>query len=198
MLSKQIWESKSGAKKLFATNSAIRNGYSEFVKLAKGSLSLIWEAKRNGEKVSFKVSGEDFLQYETKVEGTKTNVIVKQAYKKSEISNLNIESTKGYGEKLKIKIADKAMLTELIKTSVKLQFVYKPRLLGWRVVYDKTVPADALELTAEGIVINVGKLGINPKFVKRKRKVRYTVWVGRSFGNNSTKIKLHQSKLKLY
>jgi hypothetical protein len=211
-LSKQIWENRSGANHLFANGSNITNSYSEFIELSEGSFKLVWKAARSiddfsetkvhlsfdGDKTNFKLEGEDFFKFESTNVGTDTILTVVEAYKKSEISNLVIESTKGHGDNLRIKIKDKSMLSLLIKTGLSLQFVYKPRFLRWRVVYDKEIPASALEITEGEIVINVGKLGINPKFIKRKRKVRFTLNINRAFGDNSTNVKLFQSPIKLY
>ena len=63
--------------------------------------------------------------------------------------------------------------------------------------YDKLVPKDKMSIYADRIEIRVGELGINPKHIKKRRRVRYTLNMKRSFGNSSTRAKLHQSKIKL-
>lgn len=210
-LSKQIWESKTGIKEFLAEGSVVSGDYSEFIKLAERKFRLVWSVERpvsdfpkmefalnfDGEKVNFKIKGEAFLQYTTQeVEGV-TIVEVTNAYKTSEIKNLEIYDTRGNGDDLVIVIKDSESISHLVKTEVSLQFVYKPFIGFWQVVFDEKVKKEFVNIYPDRIEILVGKLGINPKFIKRKKKVRYTVKLKRSFGNNSTSLELFQSKIKL-
>jgi hypothetical protein len=211
LLSKRLWDLKKGALDLVMTGSVLDNHYYEFKELAQAEFRIVWADERSlldfkdnqvslsfdGKQIHFKITGPDFLKYSTKTEGKLTTLTIEAAYKKAEISNLEIGQTLGSGNNLKLHLVDRSQLSELVATKIKLQLVYKPTLLGWRVIYDTELPQEALEVKAGQIVVNIGKLGINPKFIKSGRKVRYTFWIERSFGNNKTSLELHQSEIKL-
>lgn len=211
LLSKRLWKKKTGAKSLFHQSSLIQDSYREYVRLAQRDFRLVWKAQApvenfignkfalsyDGEKLTFKDSGDDFLKYEVQELEDATVVTVTEAFKKDELINLEVAGTNGYGDKLVITVKDKAKLSHLVENKVKLQFVYK-KWFTWWVVYDEVVPASALEITEDGIVIHVGKLGLEYSYIKKRRKVRFTVSIDRSFGNNTANIEEFFGPVKLY
>jgi hypothetical protein len=54
-----------------------------------------------------------------------------------------------------------------------------------------------MNVFADRIEIRVGELGIESKYIKKRRRVRYTLNIKRSFGDNSTNVELSQDKIKL-
>ncbi len=211
LLSKRIWKVKSGATELFSHDSVISDSYREFVRLATKKFKLVWKAESSvekfkanrfkvsfdGFKVYFKDEGEDFLEYDVTEEEDTVIVTVTKAFKKEEVTKLKVDGTSGYGKNLVISIKDSAGVSTEVMNKVKLQFVHRSWLM-WYVVYDKEVPAHALEITDDEIKIKVGELGILPKAIKRRKKVRFTVKVERSFGNNTTEIEEFFGPVKLY
>lgn len=211
LLSKRLWINKTGARNLFAADSLIQDSYREFLKLAQARFRLEWKAQAsiekfkdtkfhlsfNGEKVSFKVQGEDFLKYETFIEDDTLVVAVTEAFKKSELTQLKVDGAQGHGNNLFIKIKDKAGLSRLVDNKVSLQFVHKSWFQWW-VVYDQVVPAEALVIEAEQITIDASKLDLPYKAIKRGKKVRFTVKIERSFGNNKTVVEEFFGPIKLY
>lgn len=211
VLSKQIWEGRSGAKDLFSASSNVRNDYSHYIRLAQKSFKLVWNNEReisefennhlvlsfNGETIAHQIKGEDFFELEPKEENGETVVYINKAYKKSEFTQLKVKGATGYGDNLEITIDDSATMSQVVKNQVSLQFVYK-KWFQWWVVYDEVVPAEALTITDDKIVIHVGKLGLPFQAIKRKRKVRFTVNVKRSFGNNSADVEEFFGPIKLY
>lgn len=210
-LTKQIWVAKTGLKALIADGSIISNNYSEYIKLAHRKFRFVWDVERDissfsdmkislnfdGEKIDFNIEGEDFLQFTSEeIEGV-TLVTVTSAYKTSEIKNLEIYDTKGYGKDLVLVIKDNESISNLVKTEISLQFVFKPFIGFWNVVFDGKVAKEFINIYPDRIEVLAGKLGIDSKYIKRKKKVRYTLKVKRSFGNNSTSLELFQSKIKL-
>ena len=211
-LTKQIWETKTNGKELFSKKSLISGSYIEFIKLAKRDFKVIWNASRSieslgavslnisfdGEKISHSLKGDILLDSSITEEEGATVLVINNAYRADELKELEIASTKGHGKRLVITIRDKASLSMVVKTEVSLQFVWRRTIGGWHVTYDQKVPADKMNIFADRIEINVGELGINPKHIKRKRRVRYTLKMKRSFGDSSTNAKLFQDKIKLY
>lgn len=211
LLKKQIWKNKKGAKNLFAEGSLIQDSYREYVRLAERKLRLVWEASSpvekfkgnkffvefDGEKFEIKTEGDDFLKYDVQEKAGETLVTVSEAFKKADIEKLKVQGTKGYGDNLVISIKDEAGLSSIVKSEIKLEFVHKS-WFSWFVVYNETVPANALSFSDGEIKIHVGKLGIMYKAIKRRKKVRFTVYIKRSFGNNSTSVKEFYGPVKLY
>lgn len=207
---KQIWESKTGMKALLAAGSVVNDTYSEYSHLATRKFRFIWGAKRSmdefkkakvklsfdGKTVSFKLPGDLFIRKEVKELDGVTQVTVTKIFKKDELEKLKIEKTTGHSKRLQITVDDAAAVSTEVETKVHLQFVHR-KMLRWFVVYDQEVPADKIQIVDNKIVINVGELGIPRKFIKRKKRVRYTLNISRSFECQSTKVKLHQGKIKL-
>ena len=210
-LTKQIWEERNNGKEIFANGSIISGNYSEFVKLAKRDFIVVWEAERDftelgavsfdiqfdGTKIAHKTKGEVFFESTVTETETATVLTITNAYKTSELRNLEIQSTRGYGSQLKITIRDKEALNLIVKSEVSLQFVYRRTFGGWRVAFDGKIDASKMKVFADRIEIRVGDLGIDPKFIKKRRRVRYTLNIKRSFGDNSTNVELFQDKIKL-
>ncbi len=210
-LSKQIWEDRKGAKALFNQASNIRDNYSHFIKLATKNFRLVWNNERdiskfdnneiilsfNGSTISHQIKGEDFFEIDPKEEDGVTVVYINNAYKKSEFTQLKVKGIENYGDNLEVTIEDKAKMSMIVKNQVSLQFVYR-KWFQWWVVYDELVPAEALSIMEGKIIIHVGKLGLPYKAIKRKRKIRFTVKVKRSFGNNSADVEEFFGPVKLY
>lgn len=138
-----------------------------------------------------------FIESTTVTEGDLTILTITNIFTKTEIEMLRLLKPKGHSKNLKITVQDEAGISNIVKTQVALQFVHK-KFLFWYVVYDKEVPTEALDITADQITINVGELGIPTQYYKRKKKVRYTLKVIRTFGDKSTKVELFQGAIKLY
>jgi hypothetical protein len=210
-LSKQIWETNTDGKSLFAASSVISGSYIEFIELAQRQFKVVWLASRSiesigavsldlsfdGETISHSINGDVLFESALVEQEGVTVLTITNAYKADELKELEIVSTKGYGKNLSIILKDKAGLSSIVKTDINLQFVYKRKLGRWFVTYDALVPSDKISFFDDRIEIRVGELGINYKHIKRKRKVRYTLRMKRSFGDSSTNVKLYQSKIKL-
>jgi len=209
-MAKQIWVSKSGIKSLLSENSNVSDSYSEYSHLATRKFRFVWAAKRSmdefnslaielsydGEKINFSLPKELFIEKEVEQVDGITIVTVTKLFKKDELEKLKISETKSYGKKLQLLVKDEAGVSSDVETKVRLQFVHK-KLLSWYVVYDKEVPAKNLDITDDKIIVNVGELGIPSEYIKKNKRVRYTLWIGRKFGDNSTTVNLHQGKIKL-
>lgn len=207
---KQIWESKSGIKSLLTANSEVSDVYSEYSHLATRKFRFIWAAKRSmdefklakielsydGKTVSFKLPSHLFVKKEVEELDGVTVVTITKMFKKDELEKLKINQTKSYGKKLQIIVKDSAAVSSEVETKVHLQFVHR-KFLRWFVVYDKEAPAENLTITDDKVIVNVGELGIASKFIKRKKCVRYTLKISRTFEGQTTKVQLKQGKIKL-
>lgn len=210
-LSKRIWANKSGAKALFAAGSIIRNEYQEFVRLSKKDIVLKWsapvsianfsknrlEASFDGYNTSYKLVGEDFLEHKSYDQGDKLVVEVTRAFKKDQMSDLKIKSLTGTESNVKLEIEDKALMSEIVKTKIKLTLKSKRWLLGNKTAFEGYVPSSAMTIVEDKITIHIGKLDMDMKWLKRKRKVEVNLVIERSFAGKSDVSNLSHGPVKL-
>lgn len=210
VLSKQVWRLKNDAHSLFAPGSNISGKYQEFVELRTRMVGVKWNAARDMEdfkdyKIGLQFDGQKllmdmpeglFINYELKNNYQNTVIIINDVYTTAELSNLAIASTQGYGSNLVITVNDKANVSDQVKNEVKLQFAHRKWRI-WYEVYDRVVPAEFVDASADKLEVHVGKLGIPSAYIARGKLVRYTLWIKRSFGNNVTEVKLNQSAINL-
>jgi hypothetical protein len=201
---------KSGIKKLLDNKSNVNGSYQEFSHLSVKKFRFVWDARRDGSvfaksklklnfdgvQVSVTFASDLFLKFETRNTEDLTIVTITDIFKQDEIEKLKISETKGNKKSLSILIKDETGISSLVKTDIKLEFVHK-KMFWWYVVFSKTIPAEALEIMNDSIKINIGQLGISSKHTKRGKRVRYTLWITRTFGDKSTTAKLHQKSTKL-
>lgn len=211
-LSKIIWNQKTGLRNLLAQGSNTSDRYLEFERLSKRKIIVNWDVDRriedfsetklnisfDGANISYQVIGKEVFIHESQTMGSTTVIKITQALKKDELANLSIDSIKGFGDNIVITVKDAAMVSKLVKTNLRMQFVYKPKWrFSWRVVYDKEVPQEFIRLHDDRVEILAGKLKMYYKSKWRGNPVRFTLWVNRSLGGKKEQVKLFQASTRL-
>lgn len=203
-LSKQIWEQKTGAKKLFANNSNVQDSYSQFVKKAERTLILDWKVDRefsafenekftvafDGEKFSLKYLGQHLLKTKVIEGDTSTVLLIEEAFRLEDIMLINVLGIEGTQSKTSISIKDMSGLNLRVKTTIHMTLDHKHWLKGWTQGFSGNIPTTALEITAGGIKVNVGKLGIKDKILKKGSKVRFRMTISRSLETMSKDLQI--------
>ena len=210
VLSKRIWSRRSDGHSRLGNGSVISGQYREFVKLAVHKVGIKWNSNRNidqfknfqiaavfdGHEVAFNMPHGVLIDYELVKNGDSTAIVVNDIFTEDEVKQLEILSTKGYGNSLEVIVKDGFKVSDKVTNKVKLQWVHRKWRI-WYVVYDQVVPTEFIDVDSESIKVSVGRVGIGRTYINRGKLIRYTLWIKRSLGNRTIEVKLHQPAMNL-
>jgi hypothetical protein len=208
-LSKNIWETRSGALSLLAPGSIINDQYLELVERVENSVVLIWNAPQEfllyrdrtmtlnlQDDRSVAISFPRDLWLETNIlpRNNVTELFVFNAIKAEEATKLKSQGLSGLGLGLQWEIVDEAEKSDLIATSFYLKYSvsYSPEA-SYRPVsdyilrYEGEVPPEFIRYGDHRFIIDIGQLPIDPKYLETDSVVQVQLEVTRTFANNSAK-----------
>ena len=217
-LSKNIWETKTGAASLFAPGSIIGDKYKELTARHEHSVLLVWDAPQpvsdfEEEQVTLALKGENDAKIDfpedlwletTAIKRDKiTELFVFNAIWEDEVDDLKSDGIYGKGANLQMDIIDRADRSDIVKTD----FVVKYRVnrsdddkfrkvYDYRTKYQGEVPPDLITKDVDLFTINLGQLGIPPEHLQPGVSIEVQVEAQRSFGDRS-KVKKIFAKHKI-
>ncbi len=197
-LSKNHWEARRGARRLFAAGSDVADSYSFFTGRTEISYAFQWQVNRpvtdfRGWGMRVQIEGEDALLYlpnglwvdaEKIVDGNSRTYVIKGAVSTGELGNLQFRSLGGIGADHVVAVKDNAKVSDILHTAVHLKY-FSYENGTYKVRYDADVPAESLTVTDDGFAIAMGTLGIDPNFLKRDTKAYGGLTMKRSLGTHS-------------
>lgn len=180
LLSKNHWEAKRGARRLFASGSDLSDSYSLFTGRTEINYGFDWRVSRpvtdfRNWWMQIQIEGNDAVLYlpnglwvdaEKIVDGNNRTYVIKGAVSTGELGNLQFRSLGGIGENHVVAVKDNAEVSDILTTTVRLKYwTYENG--NYRVRFDADVPAEALTVAKDGFEIAMGKLGLDPNYLKR-------------------------------
>ena len=208
-LSKNEWETKTGAVSLLAPGSLIADRYQELVNRLESTVLLVWDAPQpfnkfareqitlkltEDEEVDFSIPDDLWLETTTLKRDKVTEFFVFNALKEEEATQLKSQGLSGNSSNLSLTLKDMAGKSDLVLTDFSIRYRTSKseeaefrRVFDYKTKYEGKVPPEAIEYQNNQFTINVGQLPIPPEALKRGTAVEIKVTANRSFAGNSKK-----------
>lgn len=205
-LSKNKWETRTGALALFTPGSVIDDQYRLLAQRLEHSFLLIWNAPQSFEKFAeqkMTLSLEDnqqinvnpptqmWLEATTKQENNMTQFVVYNAVLEREVTELESQGILGNRADLQLTLIDKADLSNLIATKFDVKYRttrsdprFRP-VSDYRTKYEGQMPPELIVFQGNKFIFNIGKLPIDPEDIKPGLGIEIEVSATRSFGGYS-------------
>lgn len=204
-LSKNIWETRTGAKSLFAEGSMIEDQYLELVERVENSVVLIWNAPQvfapfadrtitlnlqDDRSVAMKFPEDLWLETNILQRNNVTELFVFNAIRAQDATRLKSNGIKEFGQNLQLEIIDEAEKSDLIATNFYLRYsVSNSGEARLRPVNDYTlrfegeIPPQFIRYANNRFILDIGQLSIDPRHLDIGRAVQVQIEARRNFGN---------------
>jgi hypothetical protein len=206
-LSRNQWESKTGAASLFAPGSIISDRYKELVNRLEHSVLLVWGASQPvsdfaSEEVSLNLIGKEVkislpedIWLETTIQKREniTELLVYNAVSAKNVTRLKSQGISGKGTDLRLSLVDEAGQSDLILTDFSLKYRvsksagernYRP-LVDYRTQYEGKIPPELIEQNGNNFTLNLGQLPIPPEHLEPGTAIEVRLIANRSFAGKS-------------
>ena len=207
-LSKNEWETKTGAASLFAPGSIIADEYQELVNRVESTILLVWDAPQpfdnfaqkqitlslnEDEGIDFSIPDNLWLETTTLERDNVTELFVFNAIEEKEVTQLESKNLSGNGSNLTLTLEDMAGKSDLILTDFKLRYRTSNssdearfrRVYDYKTRYEGEIPPEAIEYQNNQFTIYLGQLPIPPEALQRNTAVEIKVTANRSFAGKS-------------
>ena len=203
LLSQNKWESRRGAKTLFAPGSDISDSYTYYVGRNEAKVRLVWAAKRaltdfNGYKIRLTLDGTTaklsfpngfWTDTTSVVQAGEQIITIKAVVANSELGALSFERFKGVGAEHVIEVKDSGGMADVLMNTVKLQYFLAVNG-QYQKKFDAVVPPEALEVSANQLKIKMNGLGIAPELFKQNTQAYAGLVVTRKLAEQSVSYQL--------
>lgn len=206
-LSKNEWETKTGAVSLLAPGSIVADQYQELVNRLESTVLLVWDAPQPfnnfaqeqltlkltpEEEVDFSIPKDLWLETTTLKRDNITEFFVFNALKAKEATQLRNQGLLGNGSNLTLKLRDMASKSDLVLTDFSIRYRTSKsaeaefrRVFDYKTKYEGKIPPEAIEYQNNQFTINIGQLPIPPEALRRGTAVEIKITADRSFADNS-------------
>ena len=209
-LSRNKWETKTGAASLLAPGSTVEDEYQELVERKEHTVLLVWDASQPvsefaeervvlslNEEGGASVTFPDDLWLETS-ELERDNIsefFVFKAVREKDVTKLKDRGISGTGENLQLFIEDKANKSDVLDTDFEIKFrvsnspdnaIFR-RVFDYKTQYEGAVPPEAVELNGDRFTINIGQLPIPPEYLEPGNAIEVQLVANRSFADKYSK-----------
>ena len=208
-VSKNIWETRSGASDLLAPGSIIADQYQELVARHEHTVLLVWDAAQPvkdfvDQRVTLALAGENdvnitfpeelWLETNELKRDQITEIFVFNAILEKDAKRLKSKGLSGVGANLQLELVDRANKSDIVNTSFYLKYrVSKSsddarfrRVSDYRTKYEGEVSSDAIIQNGDRFTLNLGQLPIPPQYLEDDTAVELHLTANRSFGDHST------------
>ncbi|MEL7053215.1 MAG: collagen-like protein, partial [Cyanobacteria bacterium J06588_5] len=200
-LSRNLWETRTGAQALFAAGSVISDTYQQYTGRAEQQFQLIWEAERPASELSGNLNLAINEQGELQVnpvedlwidstlstEGDLTTYRVNGAVVASEATRLTLGRNSGRGEQFTLNVIDLAAASDLVETRFYLR--YRTNDSNRRPVYvnryEDEIPSNLITQEYNRFTIPIGQLPIRDRYLRDGTEVSMELVITRSYVGNS-------------
>ena len=209
-LSKNEWETKTGATDLLAPGSIVADEYQELVARHEHTVLLVWDASQpvanfaeekitlgldENNKPSLNFPEELWLETSEMQRENISEFFVFNAVKEDDVTRLKHRGISGTGTDLKLAIEDKAQMSDILDTDFSLKYrVSKStddarfhRVFDYRTKYEGAVPPEAVEKDGDRFMINLGQLPIPPEHLELGTAIEVQLVANRSFADKYSK-----------
>jgi hypothetical protein len=210
-VSKNIWETRTGATTLFAPGSIVADEYTMLVDRVERSVLMVWDAPRPFQEfadtaITFALSDrgveitppkEVWFETTTQERENITEVFISNALTAKEATQLQSLGLSGSGTNLSLNLSDVAEKSDLVLTDFTVKYrinrsqaaKYRP-VHDYDNVYEGKVTPDLIAYNNNNFAIELGKLPIEPEYLKRGLAVEVELIANRSFAGHTKQQKI--------
>lgn len=206
-LSKNEWETKTGAAELLAPGSIVEDEYQELIARHERTVLLVWDASQPvadfaDEKITLSLDEQnnpnlnfpDDLWLETSEIKREqiSEFFVFNAVREKDVTELEAEGISGTGSDLQLNIVDEAGKSDVLDTDFAIKFrVSKSgdnalfrRVYDYKTQYEGVVPSEAVQKDGDRFTIDLGQLPIPPEYLEPGTAIEVQLVANRSFADN--------------
>ena len=215
-LSKNIWNTRTGAGSLLAPGSAIADEYREFVERLESPFQLVWNEARpltdfgnetvtinleDDKRVKTSFPEDVWVKGEELQQNGITQFVVSNAIHQREVTQLKVADFSGNGSNLNLSLIDSAGKSDLVSTQFSLKYRstpsdarfnrYNASRSDYKTRYEGNIPAELISRNKNRFTLNLGKLPISSEFLQPGVAADIELVATRSLGDRSTKQKIN-------
>ena len=191
-MSEHQWQSKSGARQLFANGSDVPDAYRFYLETYGNNIVTNWNFGRDAaafaevpltyslRNKAFKMTSGNNIWLESTIvpEGNQINISIDHAIFVNEVTAFNFRGFGGTNGGLTGFFTDDGGAQEYLNTKVYVR--YFTRTVIRRLRWEGWVPAELLEVEGNQFKVRLGQLGIDPAFLENGDRI-YVEYVVRRF-----------------
>ena len=205
-LSKNVWETKNGARSILAPNSIVQDQYRYLASRSEYSFLMVWNTTRPFERfadqvvtlklkdnpsptIDYKIPDGVWIDAKEQKQNKRTDLIVYNALLKEEAIQLEIVKLVGKEANLQLIVVDNANVSDLVNTQ--WEAIIKtsrsdPRFRAtedYITRYQGPVPSRLIDNKGNLFTLNLGQLQLNSKELRNGVGILIKLKVKRSMGN---------------
>ncbi|TVQ47813.1 MAG: collagen-like protein [Gloeocapsa sp. DLM2.Bin57] len=205
-LSRNRWETRTGAAELLAPGSIVAEQYIELVERIEKSVLLVWNAPQSftpfaeqlatlelldNQEVEIILPNDVWLEYAISEDNNLTELVVINAILRPQVLQLESAGISGNGENLILTVVDSSELSNLVDTEFAI--IYRTilgdpnnnrRNRNSRTRFEGDIPPELITYQNNQFIINVGELPIDPSFLTPGTTVEISLIITRFFQDN--------------
>ncbi len=210
-LSKNIWETRTGAAQLLAPGSVIADEYLILLERIEKSFLVLWNAPQPFERfananvsltltenneISADLPNDLWLEGTTQERNNVTEFVVYNAMWEGDATKLGRLSLSGNGDNLQLSLVDEANQSNLMTTKFRLKYRVTnedPRFRPpstYSLRYDGEIPDELVVVSGNQFTLNIGQLSIPAKDLQSGTGVEIELLAERTFSGNTSEQRL--------
>ncbi|MEM9483375.1 MAG: collagen-like protein, partial [Cyanobacteria bacterium P01_F01_bin.116] len=200
-LSRNLWETRSGAKNLLATGSTIANEYQFYIGHIERQFALDWQApqpsqgfteavdlelQRNGQ-VNINFPETYWLLGETIEQETLTTYRVDGIVPVEEVTQLAMGRVNGRSRTFTVNVVDLAQRSDVLETRFELRYSTsndEGRRRRYDLEFEGDIPKNLIQQDYNRFTLALGRLPIRSQLLSEGTQAQVELKIIRSFGNN--------------
>jgi hypothetical protein len=216
-LSKNKWNTRTGAASLLAAGSVIADEYREFVERIEGSFQLVWNETQPissfGDQSATITLNEDKqvkvdFPEEVWIDSTRsqqaglTQLVVDHAIRQSDVTKLKVANFADRGANLNLQLVDLGGRADLLATQFWLKYRTTSdapftKFSNYETRYEGAIPASLVTRDKNRFILALGKLPVASNFLQSGTDVEIELIATRTFAGRSKEQKINwQGKVR--
>ena len=205
-LSRNLWQTRSGANALLAIGSQVRDSYQVYTGRVEGTVRLNWQAQRPlslfaTESVIAEIQPDGTLaatfsenlwaDYSTQTEGNEMALTIHRAARRQDVTRLAWGGTQGQGSNWRAVVLDLGGESAFVETQFRVTLKTTTDNLGgnrrprYTTAYEGVLPSEAVILTNNRFELALGQLPIEARSLRPGTHAQLEITALRSLGNQS-------------
>jgi hypothetical protein len=204
-LSRNKWNTRTGAAALLAPGSVIADEYREFAQRLEGSFQLVWQEKQaiasfanqiatlklnDNQQVEITFPEDLWVGGSSKTEANLTTFTVNYAIAKQDVTRLAVAEFTGAEQDLSLRIVDLAAKSDVIESQFRIKLRSRDNSSGfsdYQTVYEGDIPRELVTRDYNRFILALGKLNIPASALRAGNNVDIEVIATRSLGGRSAR-----------
>ncbi len=205
-LSRNLWETRTGANALLATGSTVNNTYQEYVGRVEGEVALDWQADKPADlfadmpltaeidetgQLTARFTDQLWVDYTTLGNGNPLTLTINNVVRASDATRLAWAGTEGSGLALQAVVVDLAGETAHLDTQFRLTLETasgdprRDRRLRYVTRYAEVISPELVSVDNNRFILAIGQLPISQSHLSPGTYARINLTAIRSLGQNS-------------